>query len=364
MCHGLSIAESFDYICKIMAKGSVNAGALSQEILGAVRSGSFAPVYLLMGDEPYYLDMVCNAIVENALDDFARDFNETICYGSDVDADTVITAARRFPMMAERQLVVVKDAQAMRDLEKLAVYCENPLDSTVLVLLMRGSSADKRKALYKQVSKCGIVLESNAMKDYETAGWISSYYSGRGLRIAPDAAAMLAEAAGTDMGRIVVETDKLLKNLPEGTVDITAADIEKNVGISREYSIFELTKELSARNSARALKVASHIGSSARFALPMAVAPLFTHFSRILRYGALKETDRNPDRTKVAAALQGVNPYFWREYDVAVSNYPVRKAMAVISLLCEYDYKGKGGDAGEASPCELFIELTNKILSI
>ena len=347
-----------------MAKASANAGTLCREILSDVRAGHFSPIYLLMGDEPYYPDLVCNAVVENALDDFARDFNETICYGSDVDADTVITAARRFPMMAERQLVVVKDAQAMKDLEKLSVYCENPLDSTVLVLLMRGASADKRKSLYKQVVKNGTVLESAALKDYEASGWISSYYSERGLSIDPYAAAMLAEAAGTDMGRIVVETDKLVKNLPEGTVRITAADIEKNVGISREYSIFELTKELSSRNASRALKIASRIGEGARFVLPMAVAPLYTHFSRILRYGALKERENYPDKAKVAAALQGVNPYFWREYDTAVANYPVRKALAVISLLCEYDYKGKGGDAGEATQAELFVELTNKILNV
>jgi DNA polymerase III, delta subunit len=347
-----------------MAKSSVNAGAQCQEILKQVKSGQFAPVYLLMGDEPYYLDLVCDAVTAESLDEFARDFNETICYGSDVDADTVITAARRFPMMAERQLVVVKDAQAMRDLEKLAVYCENPLDSTVLVLLLRGAAVDKRKALYKQVSKCGVVLESNAMRDYEAAGWITGYYSGRGLSIAPDAAAMLAEAAGTDMSRIVVETDKLLKNLPEGTASISASDIEKNVGISREFSIFELTKELSLKNAPRALKVAAHIAGSAKFALPMAVGALYTHFSRILRYAALKEADRNPDRTKVAAALQGVNPYFWREYDTAIANYPVSKALSAISLLCEYDYKGKGGDAGEATPGELFIELTYKLLNI
>ncbi|MGN1215288.1 MAG: DNA polymerase III subunit delta [Candidatus Cryptobacteroides sp.] len=347
-----------------MAKGTENAGAKCRQILEDVLAGRFAPVYLLMGDEPYYLDKVCNAICENALDDFARDFNETVCYGSDVDSDTVITAARRFPMMAERQLVVVRDAQGMRDLEKLAVYVENPLESTVLVILMRGASADKRKALYKQASRTGVVLESNLLRDYEIPGWIGSYFAEKGLRISPDAAAIMAEATGTDLGRIAVETDKLMKNLPEGAVEVKAADIEKNVGISREFSIFELTKELSARNAPRALKVASHIGSGARFALPAAVAPLYTHFSRILRYGALKERNPRPDRTAIAAALQGVNPFFWKEYDLAVSNYPVRKALEVISLLCEYDYKSKGGDAGEATPCELFIELVNKILNI
>ena len=347
-----------------MAKSSVNVASQCNELVGKMKAGEFSPIYLLMGDEPYYSDLVCNAVIEYSLDEFSRDFNETICYGADVDAETVITAARRFPMMAERQLVVIKEAQAMRDLEQLAVYCENPLDSTVLVILMRGSSADKRKSLYKQCLKNGVVVESNALRDYEMASWITHYYSSRGLSIAPDAAALLAEYSGTDMSRIVVETDKLMKNLPEGESRVTARDIEKNVGISREFSIFELTKELSMRNGARALKVASRIGESPRFAMPMAVSALYTHFTRILRYGALKEKNRYPDRTEAAAALQGVNPYFWKEYDTAVANYPVPKAMAAISLLCEYDYKGKGGDSGEVTPGELLTELVVKLLNL
>ena len=333
-------------------------------MIDKIKAGEFSPIYLLMGDEPYYPDRVCEAVIENALDEFSRDFNETICYGADVDADTVITAARRFPMMAERQLVVVKDAQAMRDLEQLAVYCENPLDSTILVLLLRGSSADKRKALYKQCLKNGEVLESNALRDYEMPQWISGYFMSKGIEIAPDAAVLLAEYAGTDMGKIAVETDKLLKNLPEGTSKVSSVDIEKNIGISREYSIFELTKELSLRNAPKAITIATRIGESPRFAMPMAVSAIYTHFVRILKYGALKEKNRFPDRTETAAALQGVNPFFWKEYDVAVANYPVKKAMAAISLLCEYDYKGKGGEAGEATPGELLVELTLKLLNL
>lgn len=347
-----------------MAKGSINVAAQCSELIAGIKAGEFSPIYLLMGDEPYYLDMVCNAVIENSLDEFSRDFNETICYGADVDAETVITAARRFPMMAERQLVVVKDAQAMKDLEHLAIYCENPLDSTILVLLMRGSSADKRKSLYKQCSKNGVVVESNALRDYEMAPWISQFCSSRGLAIDPDAAALLAEYAGTDMSKIAVETDKLLKNLPEGTGRISASDIEKNVGISREYSIFELTKELSYRNASKALKIATRIGESPRFAMPMAVSALYTHFLRILKYGALKEKNRYPDRTETAAALQGVNPFFWKEYDAAVSNYPVRKAMDAISLLCDYDFKGKGGDVGEASAGDLLVELAVKLINL
>jgi DNA polymerase-3 subunit delta len=316
-----------------------------------------------MGDEPYYVDMVCDAIMEHCLDESERDFNQTVCYGADVNADAVITAARRYPMFADRQLVVVKEAQMMKSLEELAVYCAKPLESTVLVIAMHGARADKRKSLYKNVSKVGVVVDSMQLKDYEMPQWISMYYQTRGLRIAPDAAALLGEHAGTDLNKIAIETEKMLKNMPEGAVEVSAADIEKNVGISRQFSIFELTKELSLRNSSKALKIAAYIGSSAKFAMPMAVSALYVHFYRILKYGALLAGNSNPTSDQKAKVL-GVSPYFFREYDAAVRNYPVRKCMGVISLLREYDYKGKGGDVGEATPAELMVELTAKILNI
>ncbi len=346
-----------------MAKGFTETDSLCREIVKDARSGVFRPVYLLMGDKPYYVDMVCEAILEHCLDESERDFNQTVCYGADVTADAVITAARRYPMFAERQLVVVKEAQMMKNLEELAVYCQKPLESTVLVIAMHGASADKRKSLYKTVSKMGVVVDSQALRDYEMPKWISMYYQTKGLKIAPDAAALLAEHAGTDLNKIAIETEKMLKNLPEGTVAVSAEDIEKNVGISRQFSVFELTKELSMKNSAKALRIAAYIGSSAKFAMPMAVSALFTHFYKILKYGALLMKNPRPGND-VKAKVLGVNPYFFSEYDTAVRNYPLKKCMAVIALLKDYDFKGKGGDVGEASPAELMVELTAKILNI
>jgi DNA polymerase-3 subunit delta len=173
----------------------------------------------------------------------------------------------------------------------------------------------------------------------------------------------MAEYAGTDLNKIAIETQKMLKNLPEGATQVSAADIEKNVGISRQFSIFELTKELSYKNAAKALRIAAYIGSAAKFALPMATSALYTHFYRILKYGALLASNPRPGNDQKAKIL-AVNPYFFQEYDTAVRNYPVRKAMAVVALLKEYDYKGKGGDVGEATPAELMVELTAKILNI
>jgi len=347
-----------------MAVQKTDIAATTAKLIEDVRKGIFKPVYILMGDEPFYPEMVAQAILDNCVDEFGKDFNETICYGSDVTADQVITAARRFPMMSDRQLVMVKEAQAMKGIEDLAIYAAEPLDSTVLVLLFHKASVDKRKSLYKTVQKEGVVLDSPAIREYELPSWIQKYYEGRGLHIDPQAAALLAESCGTDLLRIAAETDKLIKSIPENCTDVSVSDIEKNVGISREFSVFELTKELSYKNAAKALRIAAGIGVSAKFQMPMAVSALHTHYYRILKYAALLAKGAYPSAEEKAAALAGVNPYFYKEYDVAVRNYPLKKAMAAISLLCEYDYLGKGGDGGSASQGELLSELTIKLLNL
>lgn len=333
-----------------------------RQIINDVKNGNFVPVYLLMGTEPYYPDLVCDEIIKYALTDSERDFNQTVFYGLDTDAGTVASECRSYPMMAERRLVVLKEAQSMKTLEDLATYASDPMESTVLVILMHGASADKRRALYKNVQKKGVVLVSDALRDYEMPQWITSFYKSRGLDIEPAAAALLAEYAGTDMSRIVLETEKMQKNLPEGTVRVNAADIEKNVGISRQFSIFELTKALSYMKAEKALKIAAYIGNGPKFMLLLATAPLYTHFYRILKYEAALL--KNPAMSKAdRAKLLGVNPYFMEEYDVAARNYPIRRCMKVISLLEEYDFKGKGGGSGEASQGDLLMELVSKILN-
>lgn len=333
-----------------------------RQIINDVKNGNFVPVYLLMGTEPYYPDLVCDEIIKYALTDSERDFNQTVFYGLDTDAGTVASECRSYPMMAERRLVVLKEAQNMKTLEDLATYASDPMESTVLVILMHGASADKRRALYKNVQKKGVVLVSDALRDYEMPQWITSFYKSRGLDIEPAAAALLAEYAGTDMSRIMLETEKMQKNLPEGTVRVNAADIEKNVGISRQFSIFELTKALSYMKAEKALKIAAYIGNGPKFMLLLATAPLYTHFYRILKYEAALL--KNPAMSKAdRAKLLGINPYFMEEYDVAARNYPIRRCMKVISLLEEYDFKGKGGGSGEASQGDLLMELVSKILN-
>ncbi|MBQ0096711.1 MAG: DNA polymerase III subunit delta [Bacteroidales bacterium] len=343
-----------------MAKETAGTSDSAYRIIKDINEGIFAPVYLLEGEEPYYVDLVADAIVANALGDDERDFNQLIVYGADTTVEDVIGNARRYPMFAERSLVVVKEAQALKNIDALSVYTDAPLDSTVLVLVYRGKF-DKRKALYKSISKNGIVLESNPVRDYEMARWITDYYAARGLGIEPDAAALLAESVGTDLHRVAVETEKLLKNKPEGSSSVTVADIEANVGISREFSVFELTRQLSYRQADKALRTAAYMGSSAKFAMAPTVAALFNHFDRILKYEALLLRTSNPSPDEKKAAL-GVNPFFFREYDTAVKNYPLKRCMAIIALLRDYDFKGKGGDAGEATAPELLTELITRIL--
>ena len=342
-----------------MAK-KVDTEAQCRKIVQDAKSGIFAPVYLLMGEEPYYPDIALEGIVRYALADSERDFNQSVYYGPDSDAGMVSSDARSYPMMSERRLVVLKEAQNMKDLEDLAVYAAEPLESTVLVIELHGKSVDKRKALYKTVLKNGTVLESPALRDYEMPGWIASYYRSRGLSIAPDAAALLAEYAGTDLCKITVETDKMLKNLPEGTTAVTASDIEKNVGISRQFNVFELTKELSAGRKPNALKIAAYIADTQNFKLVDVIPALFSHFYRILKLGAALM--KNPGMSRAeAAGFIGANPYFIDEYFLAVRNYPVGRCMRVIALLEDYDFKGKGGGSRESGAGELFLELVSRI---
>ena len=345
-----------------MAKTSASPALTAGNMISEINSGQFAPVYLLMGEEPYYIDKVCDAIMEHALTEDERDFNQLVCYGADTQVEDVISNARRYPMFAERQLVVVREAQALSGIENLAIYTDNPLDSTVLVLIYRGS-LDKRKALYKSISKKGKVLESNPLRDYEMSRWILDYYKSLGLELEPDAAALLGECLGTDLKRIEVETSKLLKNMPEGSTRISVRDIELNVGVSREFSMFELTRQLSYRQTQKALRTAAYLSSAAKFAMPAATAALFNHFYRILKYHSLKMKNPRPLASEMASLL-GVNPYFMKEYDAAASNYPLPQCMKAISLIREYDFKGKGGDSGEASASQLMMELTTELLCL
>lgn len=352
-----------------MAKQSVDTTAKFRALREEILAGELKPFYLLFGKEHYYIDELCRLIMEKALPPEERDFGQIVYFGSDVKAAQVVATARQFPMMVSRQLVVVKEAQLMDGLEDIGIYLDAMMPTTILVICFKtnndptrkGKSVDKRTSFYKKACSAGVVFESEQLPDYKMARWIEEYFPTRGLKISPDAAALLAEYAGVDIAKIVMETDKLLKVLPPDTPIVTSADIAANVGMSRDYSAFELTKALSLKDIPKCYRIVHFFAESEkRYPLVMIMAALSSHFLRILRYHALQQA--GVPRSEILSQL-GINPYFGAEYDQAVRNYPLRKTMKVISLLREYDRRSKSNARGSASDGDLLGELISKILA-
>lgn len=352
-----------------MAKVSQDTASEFKALENRILAGDIAPVYLLFGKEHYYIDKLCSLLMENVIPEQERDFGSIVFYGADVTPEQVVSAARQYPMMASRQLVVLKEAQMMKDIEKIGVYFEGIMPSTVLVICFKtvndptksGRNIDKRTAFYKQAQKYGVVFESNQVPDYKMARAIEGFVGERGLSIDPVAASLFAEFAGVDLQKIDLELGKLLKVLPEGTKTITPEDIEKNVGMSREYSVFELTKALSLKDSAKCFRIVRFFASSSkRYPFVVIMAALSSHFIKLLRYEALLADGKS--RPEVLS-LMGINPYFGGEYETAARNYPVKKLMKIISLLAEYDLKSKGIAKGSAEDGDILVELVSKILT-
>ena len=241
-----------------MAKTTKDTAQTFQALREEILRGDIKPFYLLFGKEHYYIDELCKLLTENVIPPEERDFGQIVYYGADVTANQVVSTARQFPMMVSRQLVVVKEAQMMKKVEDIGVYFEGIQPTTVLVICYKtnndptrtGKNIDKRTAFYKQAQKIGVVFESEQIPDYRVARWIESYVAGEGLSIAPDASALLAEFAGNDLSKVVLSLDKLRKVLPEDRRNISVRDVEENVGMSRDYSVFELTKALSLKDAA------------------------------------------------------------------------------------------------------------------
>lgn len=352
-----------------MAKATTDTVQEYKALREEIERGDIKPFYLLFGKEHYYIDELCRLLMERVIPPEERDFGQIVYFGADVTANQVVSTARQYPMMIARQLVVVKEAQMMKKVEDIGVYFEGIQPTTVLVVCYKtpndptksGKNIDKRSTFYKQAKKIGVAFESNQIPDYRVARWIDGYLADEGLRIDPDAAALLAESAGSDLQKITLAIDKLRKMLPEDRRRITVQDIEENVGMSRDYSVFELTKALSLKDAGKAFRIAHFFGEAPkRFPIQMTVAALSGHFIRLLRYHALLQSGAG--RNDILAQL-GINPYFAGEYDTAIRNYPVKKTMRAIALLREYDRRSKSNTRGEASDGDLLKELIAKILA-
>jgi DNA polymerase III subunit delta len=329
-----------------------------EQIFTGLKNKDYKPVYFLSGDEPYYIDLITKYIMDNALTEAERSFNQTVFYGKDTDIATIINAAKRYPMMASYQVVIVKEAQHIRNVDDLIYYVKSPLQSTILVINYKYKKLDKRKSLYKTINEKGIFFESNKLYDNQLPDWITGYLSRKGIKIQPEATILLAEFLGSDLSKIVNELDKLVVIITGKSAVITTDTIERNIGISKEYNNFELQHALVKRDILKANRIISYFGQNQKNnPITVTITMLYSFFSKLLIYHSLKDKSKNA----VAGVLK-INPYFVSDYQLAARQYPLNKTIQAISLLREYDSKSKGMGSLSASPGELLTELVFKIL--
>lgn len=331
-------------------------------IMGEIKGKRFAPVYILMGEEPYYSDLIIEAILQNVLEPQERDFNQTVVYAQDTTTADILQACRRYPMFAPRQLVMVKEAQHLTKLDILEGYVENPAPETVLVLAFTGKSVDKRTAFYKKAKAKCVIFESTAISEWNVARWITTYMQEQGYSITPDAASLMAEHTGNTLRKIVLEADKLFKGMPLDKKEITVKDVETNIGISREFSAFELSKALVFKDYDKAYKIAGFFAANQKkYPLVLTLGAMFFFFSRLLKCHAYYAQDGGMMENAIRKAgvfSQGQI----KEYAAAMRVFPLKKTMHVIALIKEFDLKSKSGSAGLANDGDLLMELLSGII--
>jgi DNA polymerase-3 subunit delta len=333
--------------------------ATFESIISDLSKKQYRPVYLLMGDEPFYIDQITEYISENVLTPDEKSFNFSVFYGKDSDVNNVVHAAKRYPMMSSHQVVVVREAQDLKGIDDIHYYAEKPLKSTILVLAYKYGKYDKRKKLYKAVEQSGIIFESTKIREDKVPEWIVNYLKPKGRAIEPNAATLLTEFLGNDLSKISNELDKLLLVLPADVRSITPAHIEKNIGISKDFNAFELTKALGQRNVLKANRIIDYLGGlpDNRSNFPGLISMLFSYFAKLMLYHSLPDKSR----PSVASAL-GVNPFFVGEYELAARQYNLEKLAQIISLLRLYDLKMKGVGNTSVPTSELMRELIFKII--
>ena len=329
------------------------------KIVNDIKGGNIKPIYFLMGEEPYYIDKLSDYIEQNVLSEEEKGFNQTVFYGRDVSIEDIISSSKRYPMMAERQVVIVKEAQDLaKTIDKLESYAENPMPSTVLVICYKYKTLDKRKKMTKLLDKRGVVYESKKLYENQVGEWIKRVLSGKNYSIEPKANAMLVEFLGTDLSKINNELEKLQIILPKGST-ITPKHIEENIGFSKDFNIFELRKAIGDRNQLKAYTIADNFAQNPKDnPIVMTTSLVFSFFVQLLKYHGLK--DKNPKN--VAAAL-GVNPFFLKDYDVALKNYPMKKVSQIVAALRDIDVKSKGVGANALSQSDLLREMLYKIFN-
>ncbi|MEJ1221783.1 DNA polymerase III subunit delta [Sediminicola sp. 1XM1-17] len=329
-----------------------------KQIVSDIKSGNIKPIYFLMGEESYYIDKIAEYIEKNVLTEEERGFNQMVMYGKEVTIDEIVSNAKRYPMMAEKQVVIVKEAQHLvRSIENLVSYAETPQPTTVLVFCYKYGKLDKRKKIYKSIQKNGVLFESKKLYDNQVSDWIRMVLQGKGYTISPKASILLVEYLGTDLSKINNELEKLQLVIPKN-VEITPAAIEEHIGISKDFNNFELKKAIGERDIVRATRIIHYFAQNPKDnPFVVTVTLLHTFFSQLLQYHGLSDHS-----SKNVASTLGINPYFVKEYQTAARNYPMKKVSQVIGYLREMDLKGKGVGGANLSQADLLKELLVKII--
>ena len=328
------------------------------QIVEDIKSGNTKPIYFLMGEESFYIDKISNYIENNILSEEEKGFNQMVLYGRDVSVEDIVINAKRYPMMAEKQVVIVKEAQELsRSIEKLVTYAQNPQLTTVLVICYKYKTLDKRKKLSKLIAQMGCLFESKKLYENKVGEWIINQLNEKKYKIEPKANQMLVEFLGTDLSKINNELEKLMLILPSGTM-ISASHIEENIGISKDFNNFELRKAIGNKQIVKVNQIARYFAHNSKSnPLIMTISLLNSFFTQLLLYHGLK------DKGKInVAKMLRINPYFVGEYQLAARNYPMRKVAQVISLLRDADLKSKGVGASNLRPGEILKELLFKIM--
>jgi len=329
-----------------------------QSVMTDVKQGNLKPVYFLMGEESYYINLITDFMLEKLLTESEKEFDQNIVYGKDVSMREVIGLARQYPMLASHRVVLVKEAQEIRDMDELSHYLKKPMPSTILIINYKNGSLDKRKKIAGELEKIAVLFESRKLYDNELPGWIMSYVKTKGLGIDDRSAEMIAEYLGSDLERIVSELDKLTITMPKGEKRITSAEIERNIGISKEYNDFELQSAILRKDTLKAYKIAAYFAKSPKNnPLIKTIALLSGFFSNLMLCHYLV------DKSQAAAASElGVAPFRTKDFAEAAKNYNAFKTMNIISLLRTYDAKSKGFETRSLPDSELLKELLFQIL--
>ena len=328
------------------------------QIVNTIKKGQISPIYFLYGEEAYFIDKISDYIGAKVLTEEEKGFNQMVLYGKDVSIDDIVSNAKRYPMMAERQVVIVKEAQQLsRTIEDLCSYAENPQQSTVMVICYKYKKLDKRKKLHKIIKKNGVIFESKKLYENQVSDWLRKHLLSNGYTISHKASLLLVEYLGTDLGKISKELDKLKLVLPKET-EINPQHIEEHIGISKDYNNFELKRAIGDRDIVKATKIINYFAQNPKdnpFILTITL--LHSFFTQLLQYHGL--SDHSPKN--VASTLR-INPYFVKEIQTAARNYPMKKVSAIISSLREMDLKGKGVGASPMKEADLLKELLYKIV--